>query len=333
MAYGRCAAAVVAIAVSADVPTTRADTLRFSTLQVGVAPPAEPEAAKPDTAPAASARSSFRHTFGAERRGSEEARIAPRARLDARADVYLLSGVTSAATVRRLFPASEWHVVLSRQLALPAAERGSDRGTTGVAIRVSETIRVMRLDHVATDLGRPLRGEVATTAALLRVSGQSIWIVAVDLGGACFLDPPDVGSCRPQVAARERLGSWLAQRQADDAPILIAGPNTDVLVRGSPADPVERTAISAAERSPPDATGTAELRLERRGAAAILASERRTGCGGATHSQPQIVLIDPKGTATVSERGWQVPAITGASPGNDEPCRLVLDVTLPDDLR
>jgi len=70
--------------------------------------------------------SSWRHTFGSERR---TARWRELAEAGFAADIVALQGVTSAGDARRLVPARRYHVVVSRQLLAR-----SNAGSTGSAV-------------------------------------------------------------------------------------------------------------------------------------------------------------------------------------------------------
>ncbi len=105
----------------------------------------------------------WRHTFGSERRANASQANGPG---DIDADVVLLQGVRSAKIARKLFPARDWRLILSRQLLdltgfdnrfgqpLP-----DGKSITAIAVRYSRYIRVTGHEHFMS-MAAPLRANV-----------------------------------------------------------------------------------------------------------------------------------------------------------------------------
>lgn len=105
----------------------------------------------------------WRHTFGSERRANASKANGAG---DIDADVVLLQGVRSAKIARKLFPARDWRLILSRQLLdltgfdnrfgqpLP-----DGKSITAIAVRYSRYIRVTGHEHFMS-MAAPLRENV-----------------------------------------------------------------------------------------------------------------------------------------------------------------------------
>lgn len=155
---------------------------------------------------------SWRHTFGAERRS--RTRIAFDTSSVA-ADVVLLQGVTRAADARRLFPARDWKLVVSRQiLEAPATEaRAAAPRTTAIAVRYRKGLRVTAQEHLP-ELAAPAPAEhpegsraagSAGTAVRVLHQGATVWLVSVALNAHCA-KPTQI------CPTRHKLETWLAAK-------------------------------------------------------------------------------------------------------------------------
>lgn len=105
----------------------------------------------------------WRHTFGSERRANA---AASNTRGDIDADVVLLQGVRSAKIARKLFPARDWRLILSRQLLdLTAFDSRfgqplpDGKSITAIAVRYSRYIRVTGHEHFMS-MAEPMRENV-----------------------------------------------------------------------------------------------------------------------------------------------------------------------------
>ena len=164
------------------------------------------------------------------------------------ADVLLIQGAGSLRALRRLFPARTHQVVFSRELATrlvgAAAETGAEPvrdGYTAVVLRRSRALRLRRQEHVRAfgenggrrgdvALGRHATPGAAATAIELQVAGRKVWLMSVDLARHCEPSTPaSVGGGSgeaPCVASRwqtDVLDAWMALRDEQDAPYLVAG--------------------------------------------------------------------------------------------------------------
>ena len=161
-----------------------------------------------------SARPAWRTTFGSERHTREkERRMAGPLAIDA--DVVLLQGLTSMRIVRRMFPAREWRLIVSRQILERddpldpwSQDAISNVPTTAVAVRFQTSVRVSAQDHLL-ELAAPeaasgtAGGEkpAAATAVRITTAGHSLWVVSVALTQACL-------AAGVTCAAQEHLESW-----------------------------------------------------------------------------------------------------------------------------
>lgn len=165
----------------------------------------------------------WRHTFGSERRAA-----AVRQPLRFKADVVLLHGVTNVASVRQMFPARVYHLVVSRQILQQSVLQGrSPVATTAVGIRRDAGLRVVAQDHLlplAAD--EPSGSEerlAAGTAVKLMGSRGTLWVLALDVA-PCPEDSPRSGHTLCEAAMRQlvTVDEWLSE-QAQAGEAVIAG--------------------------------------------------------------------------------------------------------------
>lgn len=157
-------------------------------------------------------RPSWRTSFGSEVH-SESKKSVPSLQLDA--DVVLLQGLTSVRVVRRLFPARQWKLVISRQLLsteenLDAPPRDAKAlvPTTAVAVRFQRDVRITGQDHLMELARRDFAGKAkppAATAVRLSVRGRSFWVVSAGLTPECLAD-------RAQCLGAGLLDRWRSAR-------------------------------------------------------------------------------------------------------------------------
>ena len=119
----------------------------------------------------------WRHTFGSERRANA---AASNTRGDIDADVVLLQGVRSAKIARKLFPARDWRLILSRQLLdltgfdnrfgqpLP-----DGKSITAIAVRYSRYIRVTGHEHFMS-MAAPMRENVLPEPVLTDANPEPV---------------------------------------------------------------------------------------------------------------------------------------------------------------
>lgn len=165
----------------------------------------------------------WRNTFGAERRIEEDTTFDGR---KLKSDVVLLQGVRSIREVRKMFPARDWKLILSRQILQAGDGRinrdssvgGDVLSTTAVAVRYQRFLRVTAVDHLLDLSGEATEAGKKRTPAGLAVrlvnDGQVFWAVSAVLPSGCS---GGAGGCEE----RDKLAEWLeAQRAAGFAVVL-----------------------------------------------------------------------------------------------------------------
>jgi hypothetical protein len=155
----------------------------------------------------AAKRPSWRTSFGSEIR-SETRRARPALAIDA--DVVLLQGLASIREARRLFPAREWKLVVSRQILSmdEVPDEARKFAATAVAVRYQTDVRVTGQDHLM-DLGGAGDLAPAATAVRLTFDGRTMWILSAALPEGCAGE----ASC----AAAAAIERWRrARRDAGD---------------------------------------------------------------------------------------------------------------------
>lgn len=227
--------AVLGAALAAALPEVAAEaqevpaipkpaTIRIASFDIraaqGLAPPA----------PAATPKPAWRTSFGSERVSAPEAASAPSAVKAGplAADVVLIRGVTTGASLRKLFPANTWKLVVSRQLF--TADDAIDSGpgdatsvvpTTAVAVRYAAGWRVVGQEHfiaLPADVAGGGEHPAAGTAVRLNIAyGPSLFLVALDLSpGSCAAD--ERGCKRPK-----SLEAWLQKTLSPETAAVLGG--------------------------------------------------------------------------------------------------------------
>jgi hypothetical protein len=170
------------------------------------------------------ARPSWRTTFGSERH-TERTQAVEATTLDA--DAVLLQGVTDVPLLRRLFPARDWRLVVSRQLLLAGnridgspADAAAVQPVTAVAVRNRKGLRITGREHLL-DLGVPAAdtagpAPAAPTAVRISDGGHEVWVVSVALPEPCSAGAVD---CAP----RDRLATWHESKRETGQAIVTGG--------------------------------------------------------------------------------------------------------------
>ncbi len=144
-------------------------------------------------------------------------------------DVVALQEIGTLEAAERIFPPSDYQIVMSsRHDDDNAPVHGGDI-FTAVAIKRDSGVTVALQDDIM-DLvvldseNNPTR---AGTAVLLEHSGIQFWFVSVHLKSSCSSqrDLQNSGSedCQIFWKQSEPLASWIAERDADNVPFIIAG--------------------------------------------------------------------------------------------------------------
>ncbi len=132
--------------------------------------------------------------------------------LNVEADVIALQAISDLRVVRRLFPARQFHIIVSRQLLLNAERRRRDSlsgahsrnnnratgpglraphsGTTAIVIRRASGWRAGRRQHLLRFAGPALRDatlphRTAAMAVRLKRRRKSFWLLSLDLAPPC----------------------------------------------------------------------------------------------------------------------------------------------------
>lgn len=180
----------------------------------------------------------WRTSFGAELRSKPRSKFAGE-RL--KADVILLQGVSSIREVRRIFPARDWKLIVSRQILKFGSGRlnvdselAGRRTTTAIAVRYQRQVRVTGLEHLL-DLGTedeaspnvaavPIErtsasaAEPAVAALAVRIAfSQSVlWVVSSVLPSACRQSQD---TCSEATA----LSGWANKKRGQGFGVVIGG--------------------------------------------------------------------------------------------------------------
>ena len=177
--------------------------------------------------------STWRHTFGSERRTAGWRKIA-----DAgfAADIVALQGVRSVGDARRLFHARSHHLVLSRQLLTPSGTRSTGIAifrseapeTTALAYRRQRGARLAGFRHFlppAMPAGQSTNAKeaAAITAFRLWVYGKMIWIASADLEVDCAPAATASSSCQQTAAIIGAFGAWVEELGPGSAPLILLG--------------------------------------------------------------------------------------------------------------
>ena len=138
--------------------------------------------------------------------------------VDRGAEVLALQEIENEAAARRLLPASEWELFVSRR---DTAARWSQRTVT--AVRRSSGWQVEHhpdVDAWAPD-GRSRHGVDLT----LSRDGEQLRLLNVHFQSSCHDDPLDSGSfaCERLGLQFEVLGDWLRERFDEEIPVVVAG--------------------------------------------------------------------------------------------------------------
>lgn len=154
-------------------------------------------------------KSSWRHTFGSERRDAKKTRLGI---FNLDVDVVLLQGVRNVRALRRVFPTRHWKLILSRDYMryapplsrLPADLQAYEISVTGrtvehpvtaIAVRYQRRLRVRAIRHIRiedhvensnADLPEvKLENVPSVTAVRINHFGSDIWLMSLALIHGC----------------------------------------------------------------------------------------------------------------------------------------------------
>lgn len=222
-----CGAAAVLAFLAAGTPALEAasvamgpaEPLKIVSFDLSLAPGLS------ESRPKAPEKPSWRTSFGSEIRQTEKWTV-PDLGIDA--DVVLLQGLTSMREARRLFPAREWKLIVSRQLIGRddppdpwARDASRVQPVTAVAVRFQPGVKVTGQDHLdvsATETadGRTASSGPAATAVRLNVDGRRVWMVSAALPETC-------ATLTSHCDAMRRVQEWRERRRSEDGPTLVGG--------------------------------------------------------------------------------------------------------------
>lgn len=149
------------------------------------------------------------------------------------ADLIALQEMGTKAAMERIFPASEYLTLMSSRWQNDDALEGEGKVFTGIAIRKASGIQLIKQEDL-TELsvlhsdGNAVR---TGTAALVELSGQKLWFLSVHLKSSCAgtqghhknAHTSGDDDCETLWSQMEPLSNWIAERQAEELPFIIAG--------------------------------------------------------------------------------------------------------------
>lgn len=146
---------------------------------------------------------SWRHTFGAERGDRRQTKLKA---FNLDVDIVMLQGAQNIGVVRRMFPARDWKLILSRDYRfvaprlgrlpddlsafdISAQQRTSPKPITAIAVRYQRRLRVRGIEHIGerpSGTG-PAFAEPPPSAIAVRVNyfGRPAWFVSSRGPGPC----------------------------------------------------------------------------------------------------------------------------------------------------
>lgn len=185
----------------------------------------------PDLMPVAAptVRPTWRTTFGSERqtapapkRSARDALLAALAEVDA----VLIQGVAAVGPLRRLFPARDWRLVVSRRVTVPGdaddlMQSVTLPATTAIVVKARAGLRVTGRSHALRLEGSDAsdaEDTLSPSSAAVRLSapGHTLWLAAVALPRACAEEDPPC-------PALKGLDLWRAAKRSSGEPALIGG--------------------------------------------------------------------------------------------------------------
>jgi hypothetical protein len=293
---------------------------RFRLMYLDVSDLREPEA---ETKGFEAPPTTFRHTFGSQRQTAEEAQQVVAFNPEAlEADIVTLRGVREPRTVRRMFPARDWRMLLPRE---KAADRRGELVDPSAARKQAPAVTMWLQAGVrfgGTDPSLP----PGLGVALRMTSGLgTLW--ALSPSEPCRDAAGPTGTlCKP-------LEDWIAGKLAGADLILVGG----VLppVPKPKAAPVPASAPGTSPRAaPPKAVALAPRRLD--GLVQLTAADAAGRCGGDSQAGPALHLRIVSGERKPPlVAGWLVPldqpkAVAGPDgkmpPPRAPACALLLDI-------
>ncbi|MDA7946089.1 MAG: endonuclease/exonuclease/phosphatase family protein [Hyphomicrobiaceae bacterium] len=145
------------------------------------------------------------------------------------ADIIALQEIGTRAGLERIFPPSDYLILMSSRHENDNAEEEEGEIYTAIAVRKNRGISVVKQDDLEelaikhTD-GRPVR---AGTAALLDVNGTKLWFMSVHLKSSCShvkkAHTSTRDDCETLWKQHMPLLDWIKQKREAKIPFVIAG--------------------------------------------------------------------------------------------------------------
>lgn len=267
----------------------------------------------------------FRHTFGSQRQTAEEVRqvvtISPEA---LEADIVVLRGVQEPRSVRRMLPARDWRLVLSRDKAADKRggavdPRAAQRPTPAVALWLQAGVRFGGADpSLPSGLGVAMR-VMSGLGTLWALSPSEPCLEAASVSG---------GLCKP-------LEDWISGKLASADLVLIGGVLPPVPRAKAVSSASVASAPLAGGRTPPAKAIPLAIRFLD-GVAQLTGADAGGRCGVISEAGPALHLRIAKGEhKSPLVAGWLVPLdqpkpLAGAdgrvAPPRGPACALLLDI-------
>lgn len=256
----------------------------------------------------------YHHTFGAERRSTEETlppAIDPQ-RLEA--DIVVVHGITDAVAARRLFPARDWRLLFARSAA-GAPQPPGGKPAAAVALWLQAGVKFAGADLSLAP------GEGAAVRITSGLGG--LWVLS-------STEPCGEEQSKPH-ALCDRAETWLSSKVAAGEMAVLGGRLPTRAAIGSSATPWR-------EPQWPAPTGTSPLAPRRQDRSIELsAADATRWCDGTGRDTPALHLRLGARSPALDLAGYVLPIdppqamsrpTAGAPPPRRKACALILDIGL-----
>ncbi len=226
---------------------------------------------------AATQASTWRTTFGSERRTEAEISTIPAPQaMSVDADVVLLQGVSDVAVLRRLFQPRNWRLVVSRRV-LPtsstgAAYTGPTLNTampvrvTAIAVRAKRGLRIIGREHIL-DLARAddAPGATAPSATVVRIADGTrlLWLLSVALPDAC-------SSKGAECPSQQRIADWQQSKLSAGQATVVGGKFAKAASSAAPTAPCSHQEVASDLRRPEPSPRSQATQREGAGCIALI---------------------------------------------------------------
>gem|GEM_PF-4327988 len=145
------------------------------------------------------------------------------------ADIIALQEIGTRAAAERLFPPTQYHVVMSSRYTDVARPEGEGDIFTAVAFRKNRGISLIRQEDIGGLSVRHADGHPVRAAAtvLLDVNGKQLWFASIHLKSSCAstkrIDTSKNDDCQTLWAQSTPLLNWIKAQKASNIPFILAG--------------------------------------------------------------------------------------------------------------